>query len=76
MYCVVRIIMPWEVGSKIITADAMFFYYSMGDRDYVKPLLTELGSVHFGRVCMKPGKPLMFASIPAPPSAQGDHVRV
>ncbi|CAI5473220.1 unnamed protein product [Closterium sp. Yama58-4] len=36
---------------------------SMGDRDFVKPLLERLGTVHFGRVHMKPGKPLTFATI-------------
>lgn len=36
---------------------------SMGDRDLVKPLLERSGRVHFGRVLMKPGKPLTFATI-------------
>jgi gephyrin len=36
---------------------------SMGDRDLVKPLLEQSGKVHFGRVLMKPGKPLTFASL-------------
>lgn len=36
---------------------------SMGDKDFVKPLMTELGfQIHFGRVNMKPGKPMTFAS--------------
>lgn len=35
---------------------------SMGSRDVVKPVLGEIGTVHFGRVCMKPGKPLTFAT--------------
>ncbi|CAI5529864.1 unnamed protein product [Closterium sp. Naga37s-1] len=39
---------------------------SMGDRDFVKPLLERLGTVHFGRVHMKPGKPLTFATIETP----------
>ncbi|KAI3913343.1 hypothetical protein MKX01_027936 [Papaver californicum] len=34
---------------------------SMGDRDYVKPLLEKRGTVHFNRVLMKPGKPITFA---------------
>jgi molybdenum cofactor synthesis domain-containing protein len=48
-----------------------------GDRDLVKPLLESRGTVHFGRVHMKPGKPLTFATVarastgggasPAPP---------
>ncbi|EGG15708.1 gephyrin [Cavenderia fasciculata] len=36
---------------------------SMGQLDLVKPLLGKLGTVHFGRVNMKPGKPLTFATI-------------
>ncbi|KAL2557340.1 Molybdopterin biosynthesis protein CNX1 [Forsythia ovata] len=36
---------------------------SMGDRDFVKPLLEKRGRVHFHKVCMKPGKPLTFAEI-------------
>lgn len=35
---------------------------SMGSRDVVKPVLEEIADVHFGRVCMKPGKPLTFAT--------------
>ena len=36
---------------------------SMGDRDFIKPLLERHGKVHFGKVKMKPGKPLTFATI-------------
>lgn len=36
---------------------------SMGTRDLIKPLLARLGTVHFGRVAMKPGKPLTFVTI-------------
>lgn len=35
----------------------------MGDRDFIKPLLEQHGMVHFGKVKMKPGKPLTFATI-------------
>jgi molybdopterin biosynthesis enzyme len=35
----------------------------MGTRDLVKPVLAELGTVHFGRVAVKPGKPLTLATI-------------
>lgn len=36
---------------------------SMGDRDFVKPLMIELGfEIVFGRVNMKPGKPMTFAT--------------
>ncbi len=36
---------------------------SMGTRDLIKPLLAELGTVHFGRVAFKPGKPTTFATV-------------
>jgi len=36
---------------------------SMGDKDFVKPLMKELGfEIAFGRVNMKPGKPMTYAS--------------
>lgn len=36
---------------------------SMGDRDFVKPWLAANGSVRFGRLRMKPGKPTCLATI-------------
>ena len=36
---------------------------SMGELDFVKPLLEQAGSVHFGRLRMKPGKPCTFATV-------------
>jgi len=36
---------------------------SMGERDLVKPYLENQGSVHFGRLNMKPGKPTTFATL-------------
>lgn len=36
---------------------------SMGTRDFIKPLLNEIGTIHFGRVSLKPGKPLTFATV-------------
>jgi gephyrin len=36
---------------------------SMGNLDYIKPLLEQRGVVHFGRLLMKPGKPLTFATV-------------
>jgi molybdopterin molybdotransferase len=36
---------------------------SVGSRDLIKPLLEELGTVHFGRIALKPGKPLTFATV-------------
>jgi gephyrin len=38
---------------------------SMGDLDLIKPLLEHSGIVHFGRVRMKPGKPITFATVEA-----------
>ncbi len=35
---------------------------SMGELDLLKPLLERWGTVHFGRVLMKPGKPFTFAT--------------
>lgn len=35
----------------------------MGDADLVKPMLEKLGTVHFGRLNMKPGKPTTFATL-------------
>ena len=35
---------------------------SMGERDLIKPLLSELATVHFRRLFLKPGKPLNFAT--------------
>jgi molybdopterin molybdotransferase len=36
---------------------------SMGTRDLIKPLLQEIGTIHFGRVAIKPGKPLTFGTV-------------
>jgi gephyrin len=38
---------------------------SMGDLDLIKPMLEHSGTVHFGRVRMKPGKPITFATVEA-----------
>jgi molybdopterin molybdotransferase len=35
---------------------------SMGTRDLIKPLMEQVGQIHFGRVSFKPGKPLTFAT--------------
>jgi molybdopterin molybdotransferase len=36
---------------------------SMGTRDLIKPILAELGTIHFGRIAFKPGKPTTFATV-------------
>lgn len=40
---------------------------SMGDFDYVKQILGDLGSVEFWRVAMQPGKPFAFGTIDGVP---------
>ncbi|MBE7555076.1 MAG: molybdopterin molybdotransferase MoeA [Anaerolineales bacterium] len=40
---------------------------SMGQLDLVKPYLASRGTVHFGRVNTKPGKPVTFASVDGKP---------
>ncbi len=40
---------------------------SMGQLDLVKPYLASRGTVHFGRVNTKPGKPVTFATIDGKP---------
>lgn len=44
---------------------------SMGELDLLKPTIERSlgGTIHFGRVAMKPGKPTTFASVPFKPSA-------
>ncbi|KAH7887399.1 MoaB/Mog domain-containing protein [Phlebopus sp. FC_14] len=46
---------------------------SMGSSDLLKPVIERKfgGTVHFGRVSMKPGKPTTFASIPTTEGEQG-----
>lgn len=36
---------------------------SVGDADYVKEMLSELGQVNFWKIAMKPGRPLAFGKI-------------
>jgi len=36
---------------------------SMGNLDLLKPLLARMGQIHFGRVKVKPGKPVTFATV-------------
>lgn len=36
---------------------------SMGDLDLIKPLLEQAGTMHFGRLRMKPGKPCTFTTV-------------
>lgn len=47
----------------------------MGPGDLLKPVIEYnfQGTIHFGRVAMKPGKPTTFATIPKKKAAQGGH---
>jgi hypothetical protein len=36
---------------------------SMGEADLLQPILHSIGNIHFGRICMKPGKPTTFATV-------------
>lgn len=40
---------------------------SMGELDLVKPLMEQRGTVHFGRVNTKPGKPVTFGTLDGKP---------
>lgn len=48
-----------EIADVLITSGGV----SVGLRDLVKGILEEIGTVHVGRVFMKPGKPLTFATV-------------
>ena len=49
---------------------------SMGELDLLKPTVERAmgGTVHFGRVRMKPGKPTTFASVPVKGAGSGERV--
>jgi molybdopterin molybdotransferase len=53
------------VAHALETADALVTSggVSVGTHDLVKPLLESLGTVHIGRVKLKPGKPFTFATL-------------
>jgi molybdopterin molybdotransferase len=48
-----------EIADAVLTSGGV----SVGDADYVKETLEELGQVNFWRVAMKPGKPLAVGKI-------------
>jgi molybdopterin molybdotransferase len=56
------------VVGALVHADALVTSggVSVGTHDLVKPLLESLGTVHIGRVKLKPGKPFTFATIRTP----------
>ena len=49
---------------------------SVGTHDLVKPLLESLGTVHVGRVKLKPGKPFTFATLASASSGQVETPRL
>jgi molybdopterin molybdotransferase len=53
------------VTEALVAADALVTSggVSVGTHDLVKPLLESLGTVHVGRVKLKPGKPFTFATL-------------
>ncbi|MGQ4809534.1 Molybdopterin molybdenumtransferase [Candidatus Entotheonellaceae bacterium PAL068K] len=58
-----------RVATGLATCDALITSggVSMGKLDLIKPILETTGQVHFGRVNMKPGKPLTFATVDGKP---------
>lgn len=48
-----------EQADVVITSGGV----SVGDADYVKEMLAELGSVDFWKIAMKPGRPLAFGKL-------------
>jgi molybdopterin molybdotransferase len=55
------------VAGALTDADALVTSggVSVGTHDLIKPLLESLGTVHVGRVKLKPGKPFTFATLDA-----------
>ncbi len=47
-----------EIADVLLTSGGV----SMGTRDLIKPILAEIGTLHFGRISFKPGKPTTFAT--------------
>jgi molybdopterin molybdotransferase len=56
-----------DTADAIVTSGGV----SVGTHDLVKPLLETLGTVHVGRVKLKPGKPFTFATLPGEKLAFG-----
>lgn len=48
-----------EIGDLIITSGGV----SVGEADYIKRALEENGTLHFGKVAVKPGRPLTFGTV-------------
>src|SRR5439155_4569155 len=54
-----RVGAAFDAADVVITSGGV----SVGTRDLIKPILESLGTVHFGRIALKPGKPLTFATV-------------
>ena len=52
-----------DIGDIIVTSGGV----SVGDADYVRDLVAELGSIDFWRIALKPGKPLAVGDIQGTP---------
>lgn len=48
-----------EMADIVITSGGV----SVGEADYIKPTLKELGNTHFWKIAMKPGQPLTFGTL-------------
>ena len=48
-----------EMADIVITSGGV----SVGEADYIKPTLNKIGTMHFKKVRMKPGRPLTFGSL-------------
>jgi molybdopterin molybdotransferase len=48
-----------EIADVIITSGGV----SVGEADYIKSILAEIGDIHFWKIAMKPGRPLTFGKI-------------
>ena len=51
--------MAAEMADVIITSGGV----SVGEADYIKPTLEELGEINFFKIAMKPGRPLTFGKV-------------
>lgn len=52
-------LMASDIADVIITSGGV----SVGEADYIKPILEETGDIHFWKIAMKPGRPLTFGKI-------------
>lgn len=54
-----------KILDSFLTADILISSggVSMGELDLLKPILERIGTIHFGRILMKPGKPCTFATL-------------